>query len=362
MRLLPLNAIVEGSYLGKSIYNEYGNVLLRENEILTQSRINNLRLNGFTAVYIRDEYSNEIIEDIIKPEIKSRARLNLVNTFKTISNLDDSKDVNVKRLNQQIKNLSKVAHDIVDELFYEKDLMVNLVDIKSADNYTYMHSLSVGILSLVTAISMGFNKYDLYDISIGALLHDVGKIFIPNEILNKKDKLTKEEFEIVANHPKLGFDYLTKNTNLNLNIRRIVLEHHENEDGKGYPNQKKSNEVHEYSKVVAVADVYDALTSNRPYRYGMLPNQAIEYMMTLSGTKFNCLLIDSFIKKIVPYPVGTIIKLSNNKIGKVIEINKKYPLRPKVQIIKEKFLTNEIIDLLSSKSMNIIIKDVVYNI
>lgn len=365
MRLLPLNAILEGSYLGKSIYNKYGNVLLKENEVLTQSRINNLRINGFSAVYVKDEYSKEIIEDIIKPEIKTKATMNLLNTFKTISDIDimdGLNDSNKRKLNAQIKNLSKVAYDIVDELFHEKDLMINLVDIKTADNYTYMHSLGVGILSLVTAISMGFNKYDLYDISIGALLHDMGKVFIPNEILNKNGKLTEEERAIMNKHPKFGYDYLTKNTNLNLNIRRIVLEHHENEDGSGYPHNKSSNQTHELSKIVAIADVYDALTSNRPYRNAMLPNQAIEYIMTLSGKKFNCLLIDSFIKKIVPYPVGTIIKLSDDKIGKVMEINKKYPLRPKIQIIKEKTLTNEIIDLLSSKYMNIIIKDVVYTV
>ena len=210
-----------------------------------------------------------------------------------------------------------------------------MMDLKIFDDYTFHHSVNVTILSVITGISLGLNNSDLYKLGLGALLHDVGKVNIPKEVLNKSGKLDDKEFNIIKQHPVEGYKILKQNDEIPTTSYMVALHHHEKFAGKGYPEGKNGSDIHLYSRIASVADVYDALVSDRPYRKGFAPSEAMEFILGGSGTNFDRDIVTHFFKKVAPYPVGTEVILSDNRQGIVIENFEKYTLRPKVRITKE---------------------------
>jgi HD-GYP domain-containing protein (c-di-GMP phosphodiesterase class II) len=166
------------------------------------------------------------------------------------------------------------------------------------------------------------------------MLHDIGKVFIPKEILNKPGRLSDEEFEAIKSHSVKGHEYLKKFFDMPASSSSGVLQHHERFNGSGYPAGIKGNKITPFGKIIAIADVYDALTSKRAYRDAIDPSEAIEYIMGGCGSLFDPALVDIFLKKIAPYPIGTCVSLSNGMTGLVSENYSDCCLRPKVKIIK----------------------------
>lgn len=343
MRLVPIQYVKAGTFLAKTIYDDRGTVLLREGVKLTENYIKRVTQLGMFSIYINDEYSEKNVEDIIKPELRQKAVRTIKETFysfekfnlnTTRSNMQDKKYIIEKQ--KYFKSISEIVQEIMEEILSRKNVLINIVDIKSLDNYTYQHSVNVAVLSLVLGIQLQLDRKKLYDLCLGALIHDIGKALIPDEILQKKDKLTKEEFDIVREHTLRGYDFLKGSVDISATSRIIALEHHEREDGKGYPEMRKDEEINDLAKIVAVSDVYDALTSDRPYRKAMSPNDAIEYIMANGQTQFNYEVVKAFSKCIVPYPEGTLVRLSNGEIAVVEEVFPNFVLRPKVKIINKK--------------------------
>jgi HD-GYP domain-containing protein (c-di-GMP phosphodiesterase class II) len=230
------------------------------------------------------------------------------------------------------------------------------------DNYTYAHSVNVAVISIILGISLNLSKQKLTYLCIGALVHDIGKSFIPKEILQKPGKLTPEEFEIIKCHSRYGYDFLKNYVDLSSYIKLIVLQHHERFDGLGYPNSIIGNKINYLARIVSIADVYDALTSDRPYKRAMCPSDALEYLMSNAGTLFDYDIINIFCKIVIPFPQGTIVSLSNGDIGIVEETFPNFPLRPIVKILKSKRL-NEIgckINLIDT--LSIVISDIKYEV
>jgi len=232
-----------------------------------------------------------------------------------------------------------------------------LIDLKVFDDYTFYHSLNVAVLSLVLGVALKYNKEELYKLGLAALLHDIGKVFIPKDILNKKGKLTDEEFEIIKTHSDKGFEYLKNTYNVPITTYMGVRLHHEKYNGGGYPLGKKGEEIYVYARIIAIADVYDALTSDRVYRKAMTPSEAMEYIMGNSGIMFDPNLVELFIRKVAPYPVGTSVQLSDGRVGIVVENYENFCLRPKIKIIKEKDKNIEpyLIELRNKETMHITI-------
>lgn len=367
MRFVPLNCVPEGVYLAKSLFDEDGRVLLREGTQLNSSLIDKINKSGFHTIYIYDGFSDNDIEEIIRPEIRIKAVNKIKEVFKSAIQPDSGRVRSLKGASpalsdKQLFSLQDISKTIVDELFSSKDIVINLIDIKNMDNYTYEHSLNVAILSLVLGLELNLNRNELYNLSLGALLHDIGKAFIPKDILRKEDLLSKEEYEVIRNHPLKGYDYLKEQFQLTAPSKIIVLQHHERIDGGGYPHGKKGNEINKLAKVVAIADVYDAMTSDRPYKRAQPPNEVIEYIMGSAGRHFDFDMARAFVKRIVPYPVGTLVRLSNGAIALVEEINTNFPLRPKVRIINQRATTVDFtfIDLLEEK--NLVIEGIQYEV
>ncbi|MBU5677499.1 HD-GYP domain-containing protein [Alkaliphilus sp. MSJ-5] len=360
MRLVPIEYAREGNFLAQPLFNDNGQILLSKGVMLNNRLIFKIKEAGFLYLYINDNKDEEVINDVIKPEIRQKA---IVSIKKIYSAIAQENGINSqKRLNDTVTDLKNMIDGIVDEMFAEKSIMIQLVDIRNLDNYTYSHSVNVAILSLVIGISYGLNKNDLYDLALGALLHDIGKMFIPENLLKKPGALTIDEFNIVQEHSLRGFNYMKDELNINARSRIISLQHHEKVDGTGYPYKLKDKEINLFSKIVSIADVYDGLTSDRIYRKAIPVHEALEYIMGGCGRLFDFNLVQAFVKKVVPYPIGTFIKLSNDVIGIVENVNLDFPLRPTVKIIKEKgkICSEYIIDL--TKENTIVVEDIVYNI
>lgn len=344
MRLIPIECVRSGSYLGKTIYDNEGRILLKAGALLSQNIIRSIRNLNIFSIYVIDEYSDIEIEDIVKPELRQKSVSLLKKTFtniERIANLNTgndtkTKDSLLKKNEAYFQSIYEISEELLQNILSNKNVLVSLVDIKSMDNYTYQHSVNVAILSLVLGISLRLSKKDLITLCIGALIHDIGKIFIPKEIITKEGPLTFDEYELIKSHPKKGYDYLHNEYSIKTASKLIVLQHHERVDGYGYPNNLKAHQINELSKIVAIADVYDALTSDRSYRRALCPNEALEYIMANADTMFDFKLVDTFAKTIVPFPSGTIVKLSNGDIGIVQETHINFPLRPNVKIVKSK--------------------------
>lgn len=368
MRIVPLSVVKEGVFLGKTLFNDQGKILLAKGTKLTRRYINKIREHGFFNIYIIDNYSQQELEDVIKPEIRRKA----IDTVRNIYNgFEQMESPNINRFKKNkleqentvnIEQMQEIAKSIVDDIFTQPELLISLVDIKSLDNYTYNHCVNVGVLALTLGIGYGLNRNDLYDLTLGCMVHDIGKIFITSDILNKKNKLTTEEYEIIKTHCKKGFVYLRDHTDLNARVRMIALQHQERYDGSGYPEGLKGDGINKLAQIASIADVYDALTSDRPYRNALSPSEAIEYLMGSGGRLFNIDMVKTFLQKIIPFPVGTVVQLSNGFIGTVEKINSKMILRPVIKVFKynDRDLEPFICDL--SRETNVVIKKVIYDV
>ena len=369
MRFVPIECVKENSILGKSIYDCYGRKLLNTGVTLTSNIINSIKNLDIYSLYIIDEYSSEEIEDIIKPELRIKAISVIKETFNDIERVASDhrfekrsmKDYS-KKEQDYFNSINDIAEQILDNVLSSHNVLLSLVDIKSMDDYTYAHCVNVAVISLVLGMSLSLTRRELLHLCIGALIHDVGKAFIPKEILQKPGKLTPEEFEIVKKHSKLGYDFIRNSYNISSHSKLIVLEHHERFDGLGYPDKLSGEKITLLSRIVTIADVYDALTSDRPYKRAMCPSLALEYLMSNAGTLFDFDLVNVFCKVIIPYPKGTIVSLSNGDVGIVEQTIPNFPLRPIVKIVKSDSSENIGSQVNLIDNLSIVISEIKYEI
>lgn len=347
MRIVPIDCIREGAFLGKTIYDQNGNPLLKAGTSLNKKILDQIKKFNIYSLYIIDNYIDTEIEDIIKPELRNKTIKLLKETFSNIYKFNNINNNETTRRNLHKKNLeyfksiNEISEELIDNILRNKDMLVSLIDIKNTDNYTYQHSVNVAVISLIIGIGLNLDKNKLITLCSGALLHDIGKIFIPKYILNKPSSLTHEEYEIVKNHPKLGYEHLKRQSQIKTSILLISLQHHERIDGTGYPYGLTGEKIHYLSKIVSLADVYDALTSDRSYRRALSASDAIEYIMGNVGKMFDFDIVNMFTKLIVPFPFGTIVRLSNGDVGIVQETPAHFPLRPSVKILKSNDIDSE---------------------
>ncbi len=369
MRLVPIECIRENSLLGKNIYTQDGRCLLKAGFPLTNDTLKKVKEHQIFSLYIIDDYSDAIIEDIIKPELRQKSISVIKETFSHIERISSSHDFSKKNINEYTKqekkyfqSINNIAEELVENILQNENVLLSLVDIKSMDNYTYAHSVNVAVISLVLGISLNLSKKNLTHLCIGALLHDVGKSFIQSEIIQKPGNLTPEEFEEIKKHPRYGYNFLDKFFSLSSHVKLAVLQHHERYDGLGYPAGISGDNISYLARIVSIADVYDALTSDRPYKRAMCPSDSLEYLMSNSGTLFDYNMLDVFCKVIIPFPQGTLVNLSNGDVGVVEETIPSFPLRPIVKIIKSEY-PNKIgstINLIDS--LSIVISSIRYEI
>lgn len=331
--MVPVQCVSEDTYLARDLYDDNGKVLLREGAILTASILKRIESLQIYSIYITDEYSKDIFESVIKPEIRQKAIKIVKEKFYSLEKGIKARDISYNESEKEFEAISCTAKELIEEILLNKDVVLSLVDIKSFSNYTFQHSVNVAVISLILGIRLNLHKFDLIDLCVGAMLHDIGKVFIPKEILTKSSELTKEEFDILKQHTTKGYEYLRESKSISITSILVALQHHEKISGQGFPEGRSGEKISKFAKIVSIADVYDTLTSDRQYRSAISPNEALEFIMANGGIKFDYKYVQVFSKMVVPYAVGTLVKLSNGEVGIVSKINEDVPLRPEVKII-----------------------------
>ena len=349
MRLVPVDNITSDMSLAKKIYY-HNNILLNTGIKDLYKYKEKLKSIGINYVYIEDKYSKDIeINHVIKDEIREKGQRR-IKSF--MNDIKFNRSLNVS----EIKN---TVADIIDEIFNNsEDVLVNMIDIKNYDDYTFEHSVNVAVYSIILGKALNFSVRDLKKLGVGAILHDVGKILLPQEILLKKEKLNEEEYEIIQEHPKLGYDYIKNINEIDSASKSVILSHHERLNGSGYPKKNTNEEIHEFAKIVAITDVYDALTSDRIYRKRWPVHEAINYIMSNSDQKFDNYFVEKFIRNLAIYPNGTLVRLSNGKKAIVKEQNKNYPTRPILRVIEDEAGNEKIEEINLLKNLSIVINEV----
>ena len=213
--------------------------------------------------------------------------------------------------------VAEVVERMMDSVSRHPDALVWFSNLKDRDEYTAIHSLNVCMLAVTLATWVGNDARAIKEMGIGALLHDVGKLKVPLEVLNKPGKLTDEEYAIMKKHPEYGVEILKNSPDLTHASLEIVRDHHERLNGKGYPAGRKGSEISYYSQIAAIADVYDAMTSDRVYQKGRAPAQALKLMMSFEGD-FNDELLRQFADYLGDYPIGSMVELNTGEVGFVI--------------------------------------------
>lgn len=369
MRIVPTNCVSGEALLAKDIYSDTGSILLKRGTKLTAALLKRIEDNSIYTIYIDDGYSHGEIQELIRPELKVKAIQTLKETFTFIEkslaqekkmDLALKKQLMLKSMEKYIAGLKNISEIIIDEISANHQLMINLVDIKNLNNFTYEHSLNVAVLSLIVGIELKFTTTQLSQLFLGALLHDVGKTLLPRELVNKSEPYTEEEQILINSHPLLGYDYLKENYAFSIPSKMSVLQHHERFDGTGFPKGLPGSVIHKFAKIVAVADCYDLMTSDSPRNRAHPPNEALEYIMGSCGTHFDMEIAEIFSRKIVPYPEGTVVRLSDESLAVVVHVNINYPMRPVIRILEKNVPLNQLKILDLMKHTNITILNIQY--
>lgn len=337
MRYVPVYCLREGMRLGRNIYSSDGVTLLTKDVRLTDEYIKSLEKLGVNGVYIEDTVSYDIaIKSVISDELRVQAVKSIKGIYNDPSNVSNS-----------ITTVENLAKSIIYEILNNKNIMVNMVDIKTFDDYMYSHSVNVAVLSSVIGMAMHLDNTKIEKLTASALLHDIGKVFMPKDIVNKVEKLTKEEEKLYKSHPEKGYRYIKQYYTVPVTTYVGILQHHERYDGYGYPDGKRGEEISRFGRVLCLCDAYDNLVSERPNKKAYLPSDAIEYIMANNGQIFDPKVVKIFLRRVAPYPLGTIIKLSNGERAIVVGNNEECSTRPTVRNLEN----NTVYDLTYDKKL-----------
>lgn len=348
MRRVPVTMVMPDMVLAKDIWGRDGMLLAKGTENL-QNYTKKLILNGIAAIYVEDG----LTEDIESEEtVRENTRIKCSEILdKTIDEANITGAVN-------LDNLDVVVNTLIKEMFDNPNVLLSLSDISTSSNVTLQHSIDAAIYSLFISKLRNYNEMQTEIMCKGALLHDIGKIALDQKILYKNGFLNLEERKHIECHTTWGYRILEEDGWMESPAREIALLHHERLDGSGYPYGLRDRDIPAMSKIVAIADVYDALTSERCYKPAMSNDKAIEILEEDARQgKLDCELVDSFVSKLAVYPNGIVVLLSNGEPAIVKCQNSDDTRRPIVRIINFKDKTafaKRDCDLTEEKNLKIV--------
>lgn len=335
---VSVRKLEEGMKLGQQIRDATGRVLIQQGTMIEDYYIQYLEEHGINSIIIQEGEDEGGPAVPLSDKAKRAVERTRVDDPVKVSLREDVK----KRVgegvqflfdNTESKSFLETTNNVSEELTraitkYDA-VAIDIAQLKVSDEYTFKHSVDVASLAMIIAKKYGMKRDELREIGIAGLLHDVGKSKIPKQILNKPAKLTDEEFHQMKFHSLYGYKILENNSGFSNAIKSGVLQHHEKMNGQGYPMAVDGTRIHPYARIISVADVYDALVTERPYKKGFPKKDAIEIIMTMTGD-LDIKAMKSFLTSVILYPVDSIVRLSNGEYAKVVENNPDYPLRPKV--------------------------------
>lgn len=319
---LPINQLKPGMTICQSIYDTNGIFLLNRGTVLNDFYIKKIKATGLREVAV---FSNTIMgNNIVTEGTRSKTVKKLADILKIFQN---SGSIPIPRLKNNVIS-------IIREISHSENVLVQMNDLRAYDSYTMVHSVDTAILSSFIGVLLKLPPKDLEHLTIGAMLHDIGKIFIPNEIINKPSALSDEEFTLIKTHPAESAKRLEA-CGFPEDIVKIALEHHERIDGSGYPQHLVGDKIHPFAKIVAIADVYDALTSVRSYKKAYKPHIAYNIMTQCFPNNFDENIMQLFFDYVAIYPLGSILKTS---LGSAIvyDVLPKHTYSPIVYLFADK--------------------------
>lgn len=313
-----------------------------------------------TAKYLAEltEMTKEDTEEIIKSVVNQNMQIHVLTgagnvpidekhkkmieeTHKVFENLKESNDVDL----DMVKNYIDEA---LPDMVRNNDVLMRLSQLKESDDYTYQHSLRVSILATMIGKWLGYDDDHLKELATAGLMFDMGKMKIPEFIL-KKELITEDEYEVIKKHAQFGYSVLMKTKGITNNMKYSALQHHERMDGSGYPMRLKSGQIHEFAKIIMVCDIFDAMTSDRPYRKKVSAFQALEYISWQSGHTLDSKICYVFITNISEFFQGKSVILNTGQKGRIVYVDVNYPTRPLVALED-----GSIADLIRDRSIEII--------
>lgn len=338
-RYVRIDELTENMVIDQPIVDLSGRLLISRKTPLTAKMIQALKDMYLPGVYVREGTEEPILE-LSEPTEEVREII-ARETVSDVSKVELTEKVK-KHVSEGIQYLygNTEAEDFVDISKSISDVLLKAISdnealafdinvLKVSDEYTFKHSVDVATIAMMLAKKARMSTQEVHVMGVCGLLHDIGKSRIPNEILNKPGKLTDQEFELMKRHPVLGHDIIKEKTDLSIDILNGVLQHHEKLNGKGYPVGLIARQISRFAKIISVADIYDALVTERPYKSAFSQRDAMEMILSMSG-ELDVSTLRNFMGTVILYPVGSIVLLSNGEQAKVVSNNSSFPLRPKV--------------------------------
>lgn len=348
--VIPVNQLQPGMYVIAIISQTGGMEIAQMGLVTTRQQINDLVKRGVLTVRV-DLARSKLpgIEQVISPD----PAISPASTQRSSgSGNGEGRELKIRRLYQEARELqgkfirhlkagepiditplAAVAEEMVDTMFTHGDAMLCLARIRAKDAYLMEHSMNVAILLANFGRYLDLDRSVLKELTLGGLLHDVGKIMTPDEVLNKPGKLTDEELEVMREHVVHSHDILAATAGITPIMLEVAANHHERIDGTGYPRRLKGDQLSLYTRMSGIVDVYDAVTADRVYKQGMQPTQAFRILLKGVDLHFDADLVTRFIKCMGVYPVGTLVLLSNQRLAIVMQRNEQQPLKPVVKVI-----------------------------
>ncbi|MGY3895407.1 HD-GYP domain-containing protein [Aeromonas enterica] len=348
--VIPVNQLQTGMYVIAIISQTGGMEIAQMGLVTTRQQIDDLVRRGVLTVRV-DLARSKLpgIEQIISPD---PAALSASSQRPAGSASGEGRELKIRRLYQEARELqgkfirhlkagepiditplAAVAEEMVDTMFTHGDAMLCLARIRAKDAYLMEHSMNVAILLANFGRYLDLDRSVLKELTLGGLLHDVGKIMTPDEVLNKPGKLTDEEFTVMRQHVVHSYDILSHTPGITATMLEVAANHHERLDGTGYPRHLKGDQLSLHTRMSGIVDVYDAVTADRVYKQGMQPTQAFRILLKGADHHFDRVLVTKFIKCMGVYPVGTLVQLSNQRLAIVMQRNPHEPLKPVVKVI-----------------------------
>jgi len=331
--------------VGKDVLTDDGKIILIEGTILTNNSIEGLKCWDIPSIFIREKVisPSKIIEvpvEIPTPISKSQQEFN--NKYDaTISTIKKAFETTRYFKEAPLKEMKELADHCLFPMLDSIGVINYLHMVHHTDDYTFHHSANVAVICGVLGKWLGYTGVHLMELVLAGLLHDIGKTQIPLAILDKPAALSKEEMDIMQKHTTLGYKLIKDSKDLSPNIINAVLQHHERMDGSGYPLGIVADKLHQYARIIAVADTYDAMTSDRVYHQKSTPFVVVKTMVGEMFNKLDPRICTVFLNNVRSYFIGNIIKLSDGRRAKVVYLGQSVETRPTVRTQNGEFIDLE---------------------
>ena len=326
-----------GMKMDQSVVDRLGRNLVVRGAIIDEYIIESLINLGVMNVYIQEgEVEDEKVvisskaqKQIDKLHTEDRSKVALSNSVRERISHGIQSIYNNTDTQNMASATASITNDLMDAIDSNNAIAIDIGELKTSDEYTFKHSVDVATISMILAKQQGMSRKEIYEIGICGLLHDVGKTKVPLEILNKPGRLDDEEFAIMKQHSVFGYRMIKDKPEFSNNISLGVLQHHEKINGAGYPMGVADKQISPYARIISVADIYDALITERPYKQAFSQRDAVEMIMSMTG-ELDITAMRSFLESMILYPVGSIVDLSNGEKARVVKNSPHYILRPTV--------------------------------